>query len=238
MSDAPFHVHLVSIFPEYFESPLNTSLQAKAIERGLLKVDVHNVREFSEDKHNMTDDLPYGGGAGMVMTPQPAVSALEHAREISPDVPRLYMTPQGEPLTQALAQELSEGPGMIIMCGRYEGLDYRVREGWIDREICIGDFVLTGGEPAALIVLNSVMRLLPGVLGNAASIEEESFSANLLEHPHYTRPRSFRGMDVPEVLLNGNHAKIDAWRREQSEAVTRARRPDLWHRDHPVEEDS
>lgn len=238
MSDVPFYVHLLSIFPEYFTSPLSTSLQAKAIERGLLKVDVHNVREFSEDKHNMTDDLPYGGGAGMVMTPQPAVAALEHARGLSPDAPRLYMTPQGEPLTQALAQELSEGPGMIIMCGRYEGLDYRVRQGWIDREICIGDFVLTGGEPAALIVLNSVMRLLPGVLGNAASIEEESFSSNLLEHPHYTRPRTFQGMDVPEVLLGGNHAKIDAWRREQSEQVTRERRPDLWRRDHPVEEDS
>ena len=238
MSQTPFHVHLLSIFPGYFDSALATSLQAKAIERGLLKVDVHDVRAFSEDKHNMTDDLPYGGGAGMVMTPQPAVAALEHARAVSPDAPRIYMTPQGEPLTQQLAQELSQGPGMILMCGRYEGLDYRVRQGWIDREVCIGDFVLTGGEPAALIVLNAVMRLLPGVLGNAASIEEESFSSNLLEHPHYTRPRSFQGMDVPEVLLSGNHARIEAWRREQSEAITRARRPDLWRRDHPDEEDS
>lgn len=223
----PFLTQILTIFPDYFDSPLAASLHGKAIERGLLQVDVHDIRDFATDKHRMTDDVPYGGGAGMVMKPEPVVGALEHARSLQADVPRIYMTPQGEPFTQSIARELAAGPGMIMLCGRYEGVDYRVRQGWIDREISIGDFVLTGGEPAALIVLNAVMRLLPGVLGNAASIEDESFSSNRLEYPQYTRPRTFRQMDVPDVLLSGHHGKIEQWRQAQSEEITRARRPDL-----------
>ncbi len=222
-----FAVQLVTIFPEFFSSPLSTSLMGKAIDKGLFEVDAIDIREYATDKHRTTDDVPYGGGAGMVMKCEPTVAALEAAAQARPGLPRIYMTPQGEPFTQSVARELAHGPGMVLLCGRYEGVDYRVREGWIDREICVGDFVLTGGEPAALIVLNAVTRLLPGVLGNAASIDEESFSSGMLEYPHYTRPREFRGREVPEVLLSGHHAKIEAWRREQSLLRTQAVRPDL-----------
>ena len=217
-----FAVQLVTIFPEFFTSPLSTSLMGKAIDKGLFDVDAIDIREYATDKHRTTDDVPYGGGAGMVMKCEPTVAALEAAAQARPGLPRIYMTPQGEPFTQAVARERAAGPGMVLLCGRYEGVDYRVREGWIDREICVGDFVLTGGEPAALIVLNAVTRLLPGVLGNAASIDEESFSSGMLEYPHYTRPREFRGREVPGVLLSGHHARIEAWRREQSLRRTQA----------------
>jgi tRNA (guanine37-N1)-methyltransferase len=222
-----FAVQLVTIFPEFFDSPLSTSLMGKAIDKGLFEVDAFDIREYATDKHRTTDDVPYGGGAGMVMKCEPTVAALEAAAAARPGLPRIYMTPQGEPFTQSVARELAQGPGMVLLCGRYEGVDYRVREGWIDREICVGDFVLTGGEPAALVVLNAVTRLLPGVLGNAESIDDESFSSGMLEYPHYTRPREFRGREVPEVLLSGHHARIEAWRREQSLRRTQAVRPDL-----------
>ena len=163
----------------------------------------------------------------MVMKPEPLVSALEHARQRSGALPRIYLTPQGQRFDQRMARELAQGDGFIVVCGRYEGIDARVRQGWIDREVSIGDFVLTGGEPAALIMLDAITRLLPGVLGNPESIVEESFSKNMLDYPHYTRPRSFRGMEVPEVLFSGHHAKIEAWRRERALEMTRARRPEL-----------
>ena len=223
-----YRVQLLTIFPEFFSSPLATSLQGKALQRSLLDVQTLDIRSFATDKHHMTDDVPYGGGAGMVMKCEPIVAALEHARQQQPDAPRLYMSPSGERFDQAMARELAALPGLILLCGRYEGVDERVRQGWIDREISIGDYVLTGGEPAALVVLDAVMRHVPGVLGNMDSLSEESFSQPLLEYPHYTRPRDFRGLEVPEVLLSGHHARITQWRREQAERLTQQRRPDLW----------
>ncbi len=225
-----YPIHILTLFPEYFDSPLSESIIKRAVAADLVDFTITNIRDFATDKHKTADDVPYGGGAGMVMKAEPLVAALEAAKAVA-DVPRIYLTPQGEPLTQALAQELSEGPGMILTCGHYEGVDQRVRDGWIDREVSIGDFVLTGGEPAALILLDSVVRLLPGVLGNAESIEDESFQTPMLEYPHYTRPREFRGMSVPDVLVSGHHAKIDEWRREQSLKRTQERRPDLLDED-------
>jgi tRNA (guanine37-N1)-methyltransferase len=227
MTSERFHVELLSIFPDFFTSPLQTGIIGKALERELASVKCTNIRDFATDKHRTTDDVPYGGGAGMVMKPEPLVAALEDARERHPGITRIYMTPQGEPFNQKIARELAEGPGMLLVCGRYEGIDARVREGWIDREISCGDFVLTGGEPAALIMLDAVIRLLPDVLGNPDSLIEESFSTSRLDYPHYTRPRSFRGIDVPEVLLSGHHGNIEAWRLEQAMRMTRKRRPDL-----------
>jgi tRNA (guanine37-N1)-methyltransferase len=224
---SPFPVHVLTLFPEFFTGPLQASLTGKAIERGLFDVDLVDIRSFATDRHRTCDDLPYGGGAGMVMKPEPLVAALEHSREQLPDAPRILLTPQGEPFSQSIARDLREAPGLILTCGRYEGVDERVRKHWIDREISIGDYVLTGGEVAAMVVIDAVTRLLPGVLGNQDSVDEESFSTPLLEYPHYTRPRSFRGHDVPEILLSGDHQAIANWRREQSLERTRARRPDL-----------
>ena len=222
-----FSIQILTLFPEFFSSPLGESLLKRAQANGLAQISTLDIRDFSTDKHRTVDDVPFGGGAGMVMKAEPLVGALEAARQNAPAAPRILLTPQGERLTQAMAWELSEGPGMILTCGHYEGVDERVREGWIDREISIGDFVLTGGEPAALVLLDAVVRLIPGVVGNQESLVDESFSSGRLEYPHYTRPRVFRDMEVPEVLLSGHHAKIDEWRKSQSEARTRARRPDL-----------
>ena len=223
----PFFVQLVTIFPEFFDGPLGLTILGRAREAGHLRAEALNIRDFAQDKHRTTDDLPYGGGAGMVMKPEPLVGAIEAARQRAPEAPRVLMTPQGERLTQQVARELAGGPGMILVCGRYEGIDERVRQGWIDREISIGDYVLSGGEPAALVVVDAVARLLPGVLGNEESLREESFARRRLEYPHYTRPREFRGMEVPEVLLSGHHKAIEDWRQEQALARTRERRPDL-----------
>lgn len=232
---------ILTLFPEFFRSPLSVSILARAEQKGLVNYELIDIRDFAQDKHRSVDDLPYGGGAGMLMMPGPLVGALEFARERDPQAPRILMSPQGEPLSQALAKELAGGVeaevdpdntkaeerGLILVCGRYEGIDERVREGWIDREISIGDYVLSGGEPGALVLIDAVTRLLPGVLGNFASTQEESFARGLLEYPQYTRPRSFRGRDVPEVLLSGNHQAIADWRQEMAAARTRARRPDL-----------
>ena len=226
---APFLVDLLTIFPEFFDSALGVGVIGKAIDRGAASIHRTDIRAFATDKHRTTDDVPYGGGAGMVMKPEPLVDALEaaRAREGASALPRIYLTPQGERFDQAIARELAQGPGMILVCGRYEGIDYRVREGWIAREISIGDFVLTGGEPAALILIDTIVRLLPDVLGNPESLVEESFTTNRLDYPHYTRPREFRGMPVPDVLLSGHHANIASWRHEQAMAMTEAHRPDL-----------
>jgi len=222
-----FSIQILTLFPEFFGSPLGESLLKRAQANGLAEISTIDIRDYSTDKHRTVDDVPFGGGAGMVMKAEPLVGALEAARAVNPDAPRILLTPQGERLTQAMAWELSKGPGMILTCGHYEGVDERVREGWIDREISIGDFVLTGGEPAALVLLDAVVRLIPGVVGNQESLVDESFSSGRLEYPHYTRPRVFRDMEVPEVLLSGHHAKIEEWRRAQSESRTRERRPDL-----------
>ena len=223
----PFPFHVLTLFPEFFRGPLQTSMLGRAVDDGALEVDVTDIRDFATDRHRRTDAKPYGGGAGMVMKPEPLVGALEFARERRPDAPRILLTPQGEPFRQSVAEGLVGGEGAILVCGRYEGVDQRVRDGWIDREVSVGDFVLSGGEPAALIVIDAVMRLLPGVLGNERSLDEESFAGDTLEYPQYTRPREFRGRSVPEVLLSGDHARIAEWRREQARERTEERRPDL-----------
>lgn len=228
MAEQPFLFHVLSLFPDFFEGPLQSTILGRAAEHGHVEYRLTDIRDFATDKHNKADDLPYGGGAGMVMKPEPLVGAIEYASErASEGVPRVLLTPQGEPLTQSLAGELSELAGMILVCGRYEGVDERVRQGWIDREISVGDYVLSGGEPAAVVLIDAVARLIPGVLGNQASIAEESFRHSRLEYPHYTRPREFRGRRVPDVLLSGNHQKIDDWREQQALERTRERRPDL-----------
>ncbi len=222
-----FRVDILTLFPGFFSSPFSESIMKRAEEAGHVTFACTDIREFSNNKHRTVDDVPFGGGAGMVMKVEPLVLTTEHVEALNPGAPRILMTPQGEPFSQKIAQELSEGPGMILTCGHYEGVDERFREGWIDREISIGDYVLTGGEPAALVVVDAVVRLLEGVLGNNASLDDESFSSGLLEYPHYTRPREFRGVGIPEVLLSGHHAKIAKWRHDVALERTRERRPDL-----------
>jgi tRNA (guanine37-N1)-methyltransferase len=218
---------VLTIFPGMFSSPLAESLLKKAIDKGLLEVRIRNLRDYAEDKHRMTDDYPYGGGAGMVMKPEPVIRAVEEIKERDPEARAVLLTPQGEPFRQKSAREMSAHPHWILICGRYEGLDERVRLAAVDREISIGDYVLTGGEIPALVVLDAVSRYVPGVLGCAGSVEEESFVQGLLEYPQYTRPPVFREMAVPEILLSGNHAQIERWRRRESLRRTFARRPDL-----------
>jgi tRNA (guanine37-N1)-methyltransferase len=219
-------VEVLTLFPRMIAAPIEESILGKAREKGLLRVEVTDIREFAAGKHRVTDDVPYGGGAGMVMKPEPLVGAIEAARARQPGAHVVLLSPQGRPFTQRKAQELLAREKLVLVCGRYEGVDERVLE-WIDEEISLGDFVLTGGEFAALAVIDAVARLVPGVLGNAESAVRESFSAGLLEGPQYTRPPEFRGRKVPEVLLSGDHARIAQWRREQAEERTRLRRPDL-----------
>ncbi len=220
-------IHILTLFPEFFRGPLETSILARARDRGYVEFQMLDIRDFTENKHRQADDTPYGGGAGMVMKPGPVVRALEYARESSPEAPRILLTPQGEQFEQETAESLADERDLILVCGRYEGIDERVREDWIDRELSIGDYVLPGGEIAALCVTEAVVRLLPGVLGNQDSLDEESFAQGRLEYPHYTRPQTFRGHEVPDVLLSGDHQRVDEWRREQAEKRTARRRPDL-----------
>ncbi len=212
------------MFPPYLEA----SILGRAREAGLLDVAVHDIRDWAEGRHRQVDDAPFGGGQGMVLKPEPLVAAIEAVRD-GPDgrAPVVLMTPQGAPLVQATAHRLAGLPRLVLVCGRYEGVDERVREGWVDEELSLGDFVLTGGELPALAVIDAVARLLPGVLGNEASHADESFEAGLLEYPQYTRPREFRGRTVPDVLLSGDHGRIRRWRAEQAADRTRRRRPDL-----------
>ena len=221
---------ILTIFPDMFTSPLNESILGKGRERGLINVRVHNIRDFAKDKHQMTDDRPFGGGEGMVMKPEPIVEALEHLAEDGPEPHVALLSPQGGLFNQAVARRLSALPRLVLICGRYEGVDERVAEHFVDEEICIGDYVLTGGEFSALVVLDAVARLIPGVLGNAASVETESFVEPLLEYPQYTRPQDFRGHKTPEVLLSGHHEAIERWRRGQALLRTKQRRPDLFAR--------
>jgi tRNA (guanine37-N1)-methyltransferase len=218
---------VLSIFPEMFASPLNFSLLKKAQEKGLLNIRLHDIRNWADDKHKMTDDAPYGGGCGMVMKVEPVEKALAAIRSPNDDSIVVLMTPQGETFDQEIAAELAGKKQIIIICGRYEGVDERIREYLVDREISIGDYILTGGEVAALVLIDAVSRLIPDVLGNPESTIGESFSHNLLEYPQYTRPAAYKGWVVPEVLLSGNHAQIELWHKRESLKRTYQRRPDL-----------
>ncbi len=218
---------VLSIFPEMFSSPLNFSLLKKAQDKGLLNICLHDIRNWANDKHKMTDDAPYGGGCGMVMKVEPVEKALASIRSPEDDSLVVLMTPQGETFNQKIATELAEKKQIIIICGRYEGVDERIREHLVDREISIGDYILTGGEMAALVLIDVVSRLIPDVLGNPESTLGESFSHNLLEYPQYTRPAEYKGWTVPDILQSGNHAKIEQWKRLESLKRTYQRRPDL-----------
>ncbi len=218
---------VLTIFPEMFPGPLGFSLAGKALARGIWRLDAVDLRDFATDRHRSVDDAPFGGGAGMVMRPDVIARAVDAVRERGAPGPLLYLSPRGERLDQRIVRELSAGPGFVALCGRFEGVDERVLEARAFRELSIGDFVLSGGELAAMVVIDACVRLLPGVVGEAASLAEESFADGLLEYPHYTRPRVFEGRAVPEVLLSGHHERIRAWRRQRALEITRARRPDL-----------
>lgn len=221
-------IDVLSLFPEMFDGVLHSSIMKKAQEKEAVQFQITNFRDFSNNKHHKVDDYPYGGGAGMVLKPEPIFSAVDHLTKGLEKRPRiLLMCPQGERYTQQKAEELSKESHLIFICGHYEGYDERIREHLVTDELSLGDFVLTGGEIAAMAVIDSVVRLLPEVLGNATSSVEDSFSTGLLEHPQYTRPASFHGLDVPDVLLSGNHAEIEKWRQEQSLLRTLERRKDL-----------
>ncbi len=223
-----FSASVLTLYPEMFPGPLGHALAGRALERGTWSLEVHNIRDAATDRHRTVDDTPAGGGVGMVMKPDVLARAVDMVSPADDPRPRLLMSPRGEPLRQELVREFAAAPGLVIVCGRFEGVDERVIEGRGLREISIGDFVLSGGEAAAICLLDAVVRLLPGVMGKAESGEHESFETGLLEHPHYTRPREWEGRRIPDVLLSGNHAEIEAWRRAQAEELTRRRRPDLW----------
>jgi tRNA (guanine37-N1)-methyltransferase len=216
-----------SIFPDMFPAYLNESILKRAQETGALEVLVHNIRDYTTDKHHTTDDVPYGGGGGMVMKPEPIFAAVESVLGTPPSCPVILLTPQGRPFTQKVAEELAGQAHLALLCGRYEGVDERVRPHLVTDEISMGDFVLTGGELPALAIIDAVTRLLPGVLGDPDAPSKDSHATGLLEHPHYTRPPEFRGWEVPEVLRSGNHAEIEKWRQEQSVKRTQERRPDM-----------
>jgi tRNA (guanine37-N1)-methyltransferase len=220
---------VLTIFPETFPGPLGSSLAGKALTEGKWALEAIDIRGFATDKHRSVDDAPSGGGAGMVMRADIAAAAIDAARAAMPaGAPTIYLSPRGYPFMQEQARELAGGPGVILLCGRFEGIDERVLQARNIEEISIGDYVLSGGEIAAQVVIDAVVRLLPGVAGNESSLAEESFAQGLLEYPHYTRPREWEGRAIPEVLLSGDHKAIAKWRREQAEKLTKARRPDLW----------
>ena len=218
---------ILTIFPEMFASPCGCSLLKKALDKGLIEIQLHDIRTYAEDKHRMTDDAPYGGGGGMVMKVEPIDRALCSIPVLEGKVPIILMTPQGERFSQKMAEDLAGYRQLVLVCGHYEGVDERVRTQLVSREISIGDYVLTGGELSAMVVVDAVSRLVPGVLGNCESARADSFSTGFLEYPHYTRPAEYRGWKVPDVLLMGNHREIEMWRRRESLLRTLRRRPDL-----------
>ena len=226
MSEA-FRVNILTIFPEMFESFFSASILGRAREQGLIDIRTTDIRPFSNSKHHNTDDYPFGGGAGMVMMAQPILDAMKAVTAEYPSAKRIYLGPRGKKLTTSLARELAQEKELILLCGHYEGVDQRALDACVDEEISIGDYILTGGETAAMVLVDCVARFIPGVLGSSDSPEEESFSDGLLEYPQYTRPRMLEGMEVPEILLNGDHAKIKAWRRRESLKATLKHRPDL-----------
>jgi len=228
---------ILTIFPEMFESPFDSSLLKKARDKGLIEIAVHDIRNYAEARHRMTDDYPYGGGSGMVMKVEPIARALDDVVRDRQAAKVILLTPRGKVFDQVMAGELSAASRIVLICGRYEGVDERVREYLVDYEISIGDYILTGGELPAMVIVDAVSRLVPGVLGNMESAWTESFSAGLLEYPQYTRPAEFRGWKVPEILLSGNHRVIEAWRRRESLKKTAVQRPDLLSRVRLTEED-
>ena len=222
-----FAATILTLFPEMFPGSLGISLAGKALNDGLWSLDARDIRASTTDKHRTVDDHPAGGGAGMVLKPDILAAAIDATPHVGP---RLLMSPRGKPITQDFVRELAAGPGCLIVCGRFEGIDERVIEMRKLIEVSLGDFVLSGGEPAALALLDAVVRLLPGVMGKMESGEEESFEDGLLEHPHYTKPRTWEGLEIPQILLSGDHKAIAKWKRDQREALTKARRPDLWQK--------
>jgi tRNA (guanine37-N1)-methyltransferase len=218
---------ILTLFPEMFSSPFRESILGRAIEKGVLHIRTLNIRDFAFDKHQVVDDTPYGGGQGMVMKVEPIARAIERVKSEYPSARTIYLTPQGKKFSQDKALELSSQSHLILLCGRYEGIDERVRELFVDEEISIGDYVLTGGELAAMVLIDAVSRLLPGVLGSDRSAEDDSFNNSLLEYPQFTRPSDFRGHGVPKILLSGNHSTISLWRRREALRRTWVRRPDL-----------
>jgi len=225
------HIDILTLFLQMFQGPFSFSILKRAIDHGLISINIHNIRDYTHDKHHTVDDYAYGGGAGMILKPEPIFEAVESIKSnIKPEIgelPVILLTPQGRLFSQQIAQELSTYSHLILICGHYEGVDERVREHLVTDEISIGDYVLSGGELAAMVVVDAVVRLLPGVLGSEASLVDDSHVAGLLEYPQYTRPVEYRGWSVPEVLLSGNHAQIAKWRREQSIRRTQERRPEL-----------
>ena len=219
--------HVLTILPDMFPGPLGHSLAGRALERGLWRLSVSDIRGFATDRHRTVDDTPFGGGPGMVMRPDVVDAALAAAPA---ELPVFYLSPRGRTIEQALVRQLADGPGATLLCGRFEGVDQRVLDARNIVELSLGDFVLSGGEPAAITLIDACVRLLPGVMGEAESLAEESFADGLLEYPHYTRPAIWAGRAVPEVLASGHHEKIRAWRRAEAERLTRERRPDLWSR--------
>ena len=218
---------VLTLFPEAFPGTLGLSLTGKALQEGLWSLEIIDIRDFATDKHRSVDDTPAGGGAGMVLRADVVAAAIDHAA-VGPDWPVIYLSPRGKPMDQTLAQKLAQAPGLTLLCGRFEGVDERVLQARNVLEVSLGDFVLTGGEIAAMALIDATVRLIPRVLGNAESTERESFSDGLLEHPHYTRPTDWEGRAIPEILLSGHHAKIAEWRQSQAEKLTKERRPDLW----------
>jgi tRNA (guanine37-N1)-methyltransferase len=224
---APWQATVLTLFPGMFPGPLGMSLAGRALEQQIWRLSVSNIRDFARDKHRSVDDTPAGGGAGMVMRADVAAAAIDAATAALPGALRVYLSPRGIPFNQERAKSLVSGPGVILFCGRFEGLDERVIKARQLDEISIGDYVLSGGELAAMVLIDTCVRLLPGVVGAEASLADESFETGQLEYPHYTRPRKWEGLEIPEVLLSGDHARIDAWRQAESERITGERRPDL-----------
>ena len=225
-----FAATVLTLYPEMFPGPLGVSLAGRALGEGTWSLETVQIRDFAADKHRTVDDTPAGGGAGMVLRADVLAAAIDHAAAMHPGCPVLALTPRGAPITQARIRELAAGPGVTLLCGRFEGFDERIFDGRAVEQVSLADIVLSGGEPAAIAVLDACIRLLPGVMGAASSGAEESFEEGLLEYPHYTRPQEWEGRTIPEVLRSGDHAKIAAWRKRQAEEDTRSRRPDLWER--------
>lgn len=220
-------IDVFTLFPQVFQPYLETSILHRAIQRKLVKINLHNIRDWATDRHHVTDDVPYGGGGGMVMKPEPIFAAIDSVLGPEPSCPVILLTPQGRLLDQATANELSQQPQLALLSGRYEGVDERVRQHLVSDEISIGDYVLSGGELPSLVLIDVVVRLLPGALGDPKGAQDDSHASGLLEYPHYTRPAQFRGWEVPEILTSGDHARVARWRREQALLRTYLRRPDL-----------
>ncbi|MFH1383590.1 MAG: tRNA (guanosine(37)-N1)-methyltransferase TrmD [Candidatus Omnitrophota bacterium] len=227
MEKGPLYIDIVTLFPNFFKSPLQESIIKIAQKKKAVAITVHNVRDYTVDLHRTCDDKPFGGGPGMIMKPEPIFKCVEMVRRKRKKSCVIYLTPQGERLSQKKLKKLSQSNGFILLCGHYEGVDQRVRDYLVDEELSIGDFVLTGGETPALCLIDGIVRLIPGVLGNNESLKRESFQNNCLDHPHYTRPRTFRTYAVPEVLVSGNHRAVEMWRQQQSLLNTKTKRKDL-----------